>query len=131
MKYLCLVYLDAANEQTRSAGGCAALAGADRDYQEDLRRAGQAIVAAALQPPHRATAVRFLNGEPCLSDGPDGATTAALAAFYLIEARDLNEAIRIVSRIPSARHGSVEVRPVVECEPRDQAGADEEEELRG
>ena len=81
-----------------------------------LRGSGHCIASEALQPVATATTVRVRNGRLSISDGPFAETREALAGFYLIEARDLNEAIQVASRIPSARIGSIEIRPVVNFE---------------
>jgi len=71
----------------------------------------------ALQPVQTATTVRVRNGKLSVTDGPFAETKEQLAGFYLVEARDLNEAIQIAAKIPPARVGSVEVRPVRELAP--------------
>jgi hypothetical protein len=81
-------------------------------YDELLREHGQFIACERLQPTHAATTVRLREGKVAVTDGPFAETKEQLAGFYLIEARDLNEAIRIAARIPPARLGCVEVRPV-------------------
>jgi hypothetical protein len=110
MKYLCLVYME---EQTLTSipdAECAACGGS-------LRERGQLLAAEALQPVHTATTVRVRNGRVSVTDGPFAETKEHLAGFYLVDARDLNEAIQIASKIPPARVGSVEVRPVRELNP--------------
>lgn len=72
-----------------------------------------------LQPVATATTVRVREGEVLLSDGPFAETKEQLAGFYLLEARDLDEALQLASRIPPARLGSIEVRPVRELPPKD------------
>ena len=107
MKYLCLVYLDAAHWNACSDQACA-------DYVQRLTD-GQCFVAGEpLHPTHTATTVRVRNGEVTLFDGPFAETREMLAGFYLVEAKDLNEAIQLAAAIPPAMHGSVEVRPVRE-----------------
>ena len=80
----------------------------------ELQAAGAWVFAGGLLPPDSATVVRVDNGRTTMTDGPFAETKEQLGGFYLIEARDLNEAIQIASRIPSARTGSIEVRPVVD-----------------
>jgi hypothetical protein len=75
------------------------------------------VAAEALQPTDTATTVRVRNGKMLVTDGPFAETKEQLAGFYLVDAHDLNEAIQIASRIPPAREGSVEVRPVRELNP--------------
>jgi len=105
MKYLCLVY---GTEQ--------ALAGMDDRhcvaYDEKIRASGHCLASEALQPVQTATTVRVRNGKTSMTDGPFAETKEHLAGFYLIEAKNLDEAIQIASRIPPARVGSIEVRPV-------------------
>jgi len=83
---------------------------------ERLRANGSLIAAEALQPIETATTVRVRNGRMTVTDGPFAETKEQLAGFYLVEARDLNDAIQIASKIPPAREGSIEVRPVRELE---------------
>ena len=105
MKYLCLVY----GEESKLAGmrdeECVA-------YDEALRSRGQCIASEALQPVKTATTVRVSQGKVSVTDGPFAETKEQLAGFYLIDARDLNEAIQIASQVPAARVGCVEVRPL-------------------
>ena len=79
---------------------------------EEIRSGGHRLAAEALHPVLTATTVRVRNGRLSLTDGPFAETKEQLAGFYLIEARDLNEAIQVASKIPPARVGSIEVRPV-------------------
>jgi hypothetical protein len=82
-----------------------------------LRERGVLIAAEALQPVETATTVRVRNGRVAITDGPFAETKEQLAGFYLIDASDLNDAIQVASRIPPAREGSIEVRPVRELNP--------------
>ena len=81
-------------------------------YGGDMQAAGVLRGGAELKPTHSATTVRVRNGKLSITDGPFAETKEQLAGFYLIEARDLNEAIQVAARIPPAREGSIEVRPV-------------------
>jgi hypothetical protein len=111
MKYLCLVYIDPQVFQGLSASERATL---DRDslsYDEELTKRGNYILAAALQPVSAATTVRKRAGKVSMTDGPFAETREVLGGFIFIEARDLNEALRIAGDIPMARYGSIEVRP--------------------
>ncbi len=110
MKYLCLVYMNEATLEDVSDAECAA-------FGEMLDESGQRIAAEALQPVETATTVRVRNGSVSITDGPFAETKEQLAGFYLIDARDLNDAIRVASKIPPARVGSIEVRPVRELNP--------------
>jgi hypothetical protein len=105
MKYLCLVYLEAAKMHTGSDSECQACC-------DEFHDRGVLVAAEALQPVETATTVRVRNGQMSVTDGPFAETKEQLAGFYLIEARDLNEAIQAAAKIPPAREGSVEVRPV-------------------
>lgn len=109
MKYLCLVYMEADSLHAVPDRECAACG-------DDLRRSGLLVAAEALQPIDTATTVRVRNGRVTVTDGPFAETKEQLAGFYLIDARDLNEAIQVAAKIPPARAGSVEVRPVRELD---------------
>lgn len=111
MKYVCLVYGDEKAMREFPDEECIA-------YSEEIRRSGHRLGGEALQPVETATTVRVRGGSVYTTDGPFAETKEQLAGFYLIEARDLNEAIRIASRIPPARIGSIEVRPVRELIPQ-------------
>ena len=105
MKYLCLVYLEQQKLHAVEDTECFSCG-------ERLRANGSLLAAEALQPVDTATTVRVRNGRMTVTDGPFAETKEQLAGFYLVEARDLNDAIHIASKIPPAREGSVEVRPV-------------------
>jgi hypothetical protein len=110
MKYLCLVYLDRENWSAVPDRECA-------DCGDSLRNRGVLVAAEPLHSVETATTVRIRNGQLTVTDGPFAETKEQLAGFYLLEARDLNEAIQMASQIPPARAGSVEVRPVRELAP--------------
>jgi hypothetical protein len=105
MKYLCLVYLEEGKLRAIADRECAACG-------DSLRSGGVLVAAEALQPVSTATTVRVRNGRVSVTDGPFAETKEQLAGFYLIEATDLNEAIQMAAKIPPAREGSIEVRPV-------------------
>jgi hypothetical protein len=105
MKYLCLVYGEEDKIATMDDYECLA-------YDAGLRASGRCIASEALEPIATATTVRVRNGRLSISDGPFAETKEQLAGFYLIDARDLNEAIQLAAKIPPARIGSVEVRPI-------------------
>ena len=109
MKYLCLIYLSP--EEWSSAPDEACMASGNA-----LRASGHLIAAEPLHPVHTATTVRVRNGQLGVTDGPFAETKEQLAGFYLVDARDLNEAIQIASKIPPAKFGSIEVRPVRELQ---------------
>ena len=105
MKYLCLVYLDKENWNACPDDRCAT-------YVHELAERGKLIGAEPLHPVESATTVRVRNGAVTVTDGPFAETKEMLAGFFLVEGKDLNEAIRLASSIPTAQYGSVEVRPV-------------------
>ena len=105
MKYLCLVYLDESRMDETSDGECLA-------YDAAIRKSGHCLASEALQSVQTATTVRVRNGKVSVTDGPFAETKEQLAGFYLVEAKDLNEAIQLAGRIPPASVGSIEVRPV-------------------
>jgi hypothetical protein len=105
MKYLCLVYLDEKRLDELPDADCVA-------YDTAIRKSGNCLASEALQSVQTATTVRVRNGRLSITDGPFAETKEQLAGFYMIEARDLNEAIQIAAKIPPARVGSVEVRPI-------------------
>ena len=112
MKYLCMVFYDEKKLEALSSSDSQALTDESLAYDSTLRQGGHFIAAQALESVHSATTVRIRNGKPFVTDGPFAETTEQLAGFYLIDARDLNDAIQIASQIPPARVGSIEVRPV-------------------
>jgi len=111
MRYMLLIYLDeqALNETERNE--C---------YEEstrltqDLDASGQYLAAAPLHPTSMATSVRVRDGKRLVTDGPFAETREQLGGYFLIDANDLDEALGIATRIPAARTGTVEVRPVLE-----------------
>jgi hypothetical protein len=107
MKYLCLVYMDEKKLDAVPESECKACGDA-------LRESGHHIAAEALASIHTATTVRVRDGKVSVIDGPFAETKEQLAGFYLIDAKDLNEAIQLAAKIPPARVGAIEVRPVRE-----------------
>jgi hypothetical protein len=105
MKYLCLVYGEEDKIGAMNDHECLA-------FDSAARASGHCIASEALQSVATATTVRIRNGRLSISDGPFAETKEALAGFYLIEARDLNEAIQLASKIPPAAVGCIEVRPI-------------------
>ena len=105
MKYLCLVYLDEKRLDELPDEDCVA-------YDTAVRKSGHCLASEALESVQTATTVRVRNGKVAVTDGPFAETKEQLAGFYMIEARDLNEAIQLASKIPPARVGSIEVRPI-------------------
>ena len=110
MKYLCMVYLEEDKLHAVPDSVCMA-------YGQELRASGHCVAAEALQPVHTATTLRVRNSQLSVTDGPFAETKEQLAGFYLIEAADLDEAIAWAAKIPPARAGSIEVRPVRQLDP--------------
>jgi len=105
MKYLCLVYLDEKRLDELPDEDCV-------DFDTAIRKSGHCIASEALESVQTATTVRVRSGRVSVTDGPFAETKEQLAGFYMIEAKDLDEAIQLASKIPPARVGSVEVRPI-------------------
>lgn len=114
MKYLCLAYEEESKLNALSKSEWDALRNETLTYLEELRCRGYIIAVEALQSTRTATTVRVRDGKLSLSDGPFAETKEQLGGFFLIKAQDLNEAIQVASRWPSARLGSIEVRPIQE-----------------
>ena len=113
MKYLCLIYDEEKQLNAMSKSDSETFMGEYMSFTEGIAKGGQLRAGEALLPVHTATTVRVRNGKLTTTDGPFAETKEQLGGFYLIEANDLNEAIQIAARIPSARTGSIEVRPVM------------------
>jgi hypothetical protein len=105
MKYLCLVYSEEKNLDAVPVSDCLACGA-------ELRENGKLVAAEALQPVQTATTVRVRNGKVSITDGPFAETKEQLAGFYLIDAKNLDEAIEVAAKIPPAKVGSIEVRPI-------------------
>jgi hypothetical protein len=114
MKYLCLVYADEAKLAALPQHELDTLIDETLASNEELQASGHLILAQALEQVDAAITVRVRDGRLSATDGPFAETREQLGGFVFIEARDLNEAIRIAGRIPSARLGSIEVRPAVD-----------------
>lgn len=110
MKYLLLVYSEEKKLESVADKECF-------ENSELLKKSNHYVAAEALQPINTATTVRVRNGKLSITDGPFAETKEQLAGFYLVDARDLNEAIQLASKIPPARVGSIEVRPIRELQP--------------
>jgi hypothetical protein len=116
MRYLCLIYddektWDSFSKQEQEAGLAEYFA-----FTEAIKKSGHYLGGEALQPVRTATMVRVRNGKLSTTDGPYAETKEQLGGFYMINAKDLNDAIQVASRIPSAKWGSIEVRPIQEFE---------------
>jgi len=114
MKYLCLIYGVENVVQAMPVPDIQKLMGEYNAFTESIKQSGQWVSGERLRPVHSATTVRVRDGKTSTTDGPFAETKEQLGGFYMIEARDLNDAIQVASRIPSARWGSIEVRPVWE-----------------
>jgi hypothetical protein len=112
MKYLCLIYDEEKTFSDMSKAESDAFMGEYFAFTEGIKKSGHYLGGEALKPVHTATTVRIRNGKTTTTDGPFAETKEQLGGFYMIEARDLNDAIQIAAKIPSARTGTVEVRPV-------------------
>jgi hypothetical protein len=116
MKYACLVYLDEEIFAPWSEAEKGLLINEALDSDDALRRSGNWVFANALELPSAAVSVRVRDAKLSTTDGPFAETKEHLSGFIVIEARDLNDAIRLAGNIPMARHGTIEVRPVRELE---------------
>jgi hypothetical protein len=114
MRYLCLIYDAESTLAALSVSEMDALMGEFFAFTDSIRKSGHYLGGEALQPVQTATSVRVRNGKVSTTDGPFAETKEQLGGYYLIEARDLNDAIQVASRIPSARLGTIEVRPIRE-----------------
>ena len=114
MKYLCLIYEDEKAWLGLPKEQSDAIMGEYFAFTDDIRKSGKYVAGEALHPTETAATVRVRNGKTTTTDGPFAETKEQLGGFYLIDAKDLNEAIQVASRIPSARFGSIEIRPVVD-----------------
>jgi hypothetical protein len=114
MKFLCLAYEEEEKLNSLSRGEWDALRKETLDYVETLRRNGHLIVTHALQSARTANMVRVRNGKLSRTDGPFAETKEQLGGFFLVEAKDFDEATRLAADWPSARLGSIEVRPIEE-----------------
>jgi hypothetical protein len=112
MQYLLLIYEDEKALQDRDEETRTKVFGEYNAFTQSVREAGQYVAADALQPTTTATSVRVRDGKTLTTDGPFAETKEQLGGFYLIEASDLDQAIATVARIPSARFGTIEVRPI-------------------
>jgi hypothetical protein len=114
MKYLCLIYDEEKTLETMPKTESDAFMGEYFAFTDGIKKSGHYLGGEALQPVQTATTVRIRNGTLSTTDGPFAETKEQLGGFYLINATDLNDAIQVASRIPSARLGSIEVRPIME-----------------
>src|SRR5438093_749927 len=114
MKYLCLVYQE---EKQEANVPREQIEQAKKDYgafAEDIKKSGHLLGSNGLKHTDAATTVRVRNGKVSATDGPYVETKEQLGGYYLINAKDLSDAVQVASRIPGAKHGTVEVRPIME-----------------
>jgi len=114
MKYLCLIYSERSRLDALPKKEFDAILGEYFAYTDEIKRRGQYLAGEALQPVRSAKTVRIRNGKVSTTDGPFAETKEQLGGFYLINAKDLNEAIQVAAKVPGARWGSIEVRPIME-----------------
>jgi hypothetical protein len=111
VKYILFIYMD---EQALSDAEREECYGASTELAHELNSAGQYLAAAPLYPTFTATSVRVREGKRLVTDGPFAETREQLGGYFMIDAGDLDEAIAVAERIPMARRGTIEIRPVVE-----------------
>lgn len=111
MKYLCLMYQDESAMQKMPREELEKVGNDYKAWVEDMAKSGHYVDGHGLQPTQTATTVRVRNGKTLTTDGPFAETKEQLGGFFVIEARDMNDAIQVAAKIPSARFGSIEVRP--------------------
>jgi hypothetical protein len=122
MRYLLSIYGDESQRVAMTAEDGARVMAAYDAFDREARAAGVLVDGAGLQPTPTATTIRVRDGERLITDGPFAETKEQLGGFYLLECKDLDEAIEWAAKIPGAQHGSVEVRPEMDYE-RARAGA--------
>jgi hypothetical protein len=113
MQYLLLIYGEEKAWTTMSEAERNGLFADYRKYTDEIKQSGHWIGGNPLQPTHTATTVRVRSGKASTTDGPFAETREQLGGYYLVEAKDLDEATKLAARIPGARLGSIEVRPVM------------------
>ena len=114
MKYICLIYSDETMWPKMPKADADRMMGEYLEFSRSIQKSGHYLAGHRLHPTNMATTVRIRNGKLATTDGPFAETKEQLGGFYMIEAKDLNDAIQVAARIPSARMGSVEVRPIFE-----------------
>ena len=113
MKYLCLIAAEQ-QEMMEYRSDAASHYEEYREFTDGIRESGHYVGCNRLLPPGAALTVRMRNGKVLTTDGPFVETKEQLGGYFVIEAKDMNEAIQIAARIPGARYGCVEVRPIAE-----------------
>ena len=113
MQYLCLIYSNETTEAGQSPEEQKAVFDAYRAFTKEAEDAGVWVGGDALKPTATATTVRIRDGKRLTTDGPFAETKEQLGGYYILDCADLDEAIEYAAKIPSAKHGSIEVRPVM------------------
>ena len=113
MQYLLLIYGNEADWANLSEAEQGQIFGEYMTYTTQIQQSGNYVAGEALEPVATATTVRVKNGKTLTTDGPFAETREQLGGYYLVEAKDLDEAISLAGRIPGAKHGSIEVRPIM------------------
>jgi hypothetical protein len=113
MQYMLLIYNDEADWQRLNEDERKAIVGEYFAFTASIQESENYVAGAPLQPTSTSTSVRVRNGEQLLTDGPFAETKEQFGGYYLVEARDADEAIELAARIPGARYGTIEVRPVM------------------
>jgi len=114
MKFLCLAYEEQAVLEALTTQEWQALRRETLEYVDGLRSRGQLIDAKPLQKATTASTVRVRGGRPSITDGPFAETKEQLGGYFVVDCESLDEAIEAAGKLPTARHGSIEVRPLVE-----------------
>ena len=114
MKYICLSYLGPINWETMSESDRKASMDEFYAYDAELRKNGHIIGGEGLQSARNAATLRFQNGKVAVTDGPYAETKEQLAGFFILEARDLNHAIQLMSKHPAVKGGAIEIRPAAD-----------------
>src|SRR5262245_40340430 len=112
MRYLCLIYEDEKWWEKASQADMQKGLAEYNAFTDSIKKSGKYVGSGALQPTKTATSVRVRNGKLSTTDGPYVETKEQLGGYYLIDAKDLNDAVQVASRIPGAQHGTIEVRPI-------------------
>jgi hypothetical protein len=114
MQYMLLIYTNEANQSQMSAADGAAMFQEYMTFTQGIVKTGNFKAGDRLEPTTNATTVRVRDGKTLTTDGPFAETKEQLGGYYMVEAKDLDEALAIAARIPGAKHGSIEVRPIAQ-----------------
>jgi hypothetical protein len=117
MRYLLLIYTSEQLEASQDQDAMNAEFAAYGAFTNEVRDRGIYEAGEALRPTSTATTVRVRDGQTVTTDGPFAETKEALGGFYLVDAKDLDDAIQLAAKIPGAKHGSIEIRPIFEYDP--------------